>query len=97
MAVSTDLRELVNSKRSEIIAAGAAAGASNFSVLFPEPHDDTDPEIEFIADFQPGLSLLDRINLINALDDLLGRRTHVFVRQAIPLYFMSLEHESTPL
>lgn len=73
------LRELLQERRNEILALAEQHGAYNVrifgSVARNEPRPDSD--IDFLVDFKPGYGLIDRIALIQDLQDLLGRDVDV--------------------
>ncbi|NEP89613.1 MAG: nucleotidyltransferase family protein [Okeania sp. SIO2C2] len=94
------IREILQQKREEILHLAAQHGASNIrifgSVARNEEREDSD--IDFLVDMESDRSLLDRIGLIQDLEDLLGRKVDVatvkglresfrerIISQAIPL------------
>lgn len=91
---------MLKQKREEILYLAAQHGASNIrifgSVARNEEREDSD--IDFLVDMESDRSLLDRIGLIQDLEDLLGRKVDVatvkglresfrerIITQAIPL------------
>ncbi len=73
------IREMLQQKREEILNLAAQHGASNIrifgSVARNEEREDSD--IDFLVDMESDRSLLDRIGLIQDLEDLLGRKVDV--------------------
>ncbi|OZH52541.1 DNA polymerase subunit beta [Hydrocoleum sp. CS-953] len=73
------IREILQQKREEILNLAAQHGASNIrifgSVARNEEREDSD--IDFLVDMESDRSLLDRIGLIQDLEDLLGRKVDV--------------------
>ncbi|MEX2238858.1 MAG: hypothetical protein WEB00_15140 [Dehalococcoidia bacterium] len=84
MAVRTDLRLEVVSRKDEILALAREHGAHNLSVRFPRYDFYDMPEVEFLADMDKDSSLLDRANLLGELSDLLGVQAMVFNRESLP-------------
>jgi uncharacterized protein len=74
-----EIRELLMAKREEIIAIAAKHGAYNVrifgSVARGEARPDSD--VDFLVEIKKGRSLLDRIGLIQDLEDLLERKVDV--------------------
>ncbi|MBW4523161.1 MAG: nucleotidyltransferase family protein [Scytolyngbya sp. HA4215-MV1] len=73
------IEELLQDKREEILAIAAKHGAYNVrvfgSVARGEAREDSD--VDFLVEIEPCRSLLDRIGLIQDLEDLLGRKIDV--------------------
>jgi len=74
-----DIRALVESKKDEIIRIAAEHGAHNIRVFGSVARDeaDTESDIDFLVEFEPGTSLLTHAGLVVALEDLLGRKVDV--------------------
>lgn len=74
-----DMRELLESKREEILRIARAHGARNVrvfgSVARGEAAETSD--IDFLVDFEPGTSLLQHGAMIAELEELLGRKVDV--------------------
>ena len=72
-------KQVLENKREEILQIAAQYGASNVrifgSVARGEARSDSD--VDFLVELEPGRSLLDRIALIQALEDLLARKVDV--------------------
>ncbi len=84
-----NIRELVQAKRAEILQLAAQYGASNVrlfgSVARNEARSDSD--VDFLIDLERDWSLLDRIALIQDLEDLLGRKVDVVTAKGLREYF----------
>ena len=74
-----EIQALLRQKRAEILAIAAKHGASNVrifgSVARGEARPDSD--VDFLVDIEACRSLLDRIGMIQDLEDLLGRKVDV--------------------
>lgn len=74
-----DIRQVVESKREDILRLAAEHGARNVrlfgSVARGEASENSD--VDFLVEFEPGTSLLTHAGLIVALEDLLGRHVDV--------------------
>ena len=77
MAVT--LRELVQEKREEILSIARKNRAYNVRIFGSVARGDEreDSDVDFLVDMEPGHSLLDRIGLMQDLEDLLGRKVDV--------------------
>ena len=77
--MATNLRELIQEKRKEILKIAHQYGAYNLrifgSVARGEERQDSD--VDFLVDMESDLNLLDRIGLMQDLEDLLGRKVDV--------------------
>jgi uncharacterized protein len=95
------LRDLIISKREEILSIAAQYDAANVRIFGSVARGDDRPEsdVDFLVDVQRQWSLFDHIGLIQDLEDLLGRKvdlipTHSIrefwrdriLREAIPLF-----------
>lgn len=73
------IAEILGDKREEILAIAADHGASNVrifgSVARGEARPDSD--VDFLVSLEKGRNLLDRIGLIQDLEDLLNRKVDV--------------------
>ncbi len=76
--------DLVQKKRTEILAIAAHHGASNVRV-FGSVAQETSAEnnLDFLVELEPNRSLLDRIGLMQDLEDLLGRKVHVVTERGL--------------
>ncbi|HAJ62627.1 MAG TPA: DNA polymerase subunit beta [Cyanobacteria bacterium UBA8543] len=74
-----DIAELLQEKREEILSLATKHGASNVrifgSVVRGEARQDSD--VDFLVELESNRSLLDRVALIQDLEDLLGRKVDV--------------------
>ncbi|MEX0267927.1 nucleotidyltransferase family protein [Leptolyngbyaceae cyanobacterium UHCC 1019] len=74
-----EIAEVLGKKREEILAIAAHHGASNVrifgSVARGEARPDSD--VDFLVNLEKGRNLLDRISLIQDLEDLLNRKVDV--------------------
>lgn len=80
-----DVRELLESRREEILRIAADHGARNVRVFGSAARGETDEEsdIDFLVEFEPGTSLFRHAALIVALQDLLGRNVDVAPEKAL--------------
>ena len=71
--------ELLKQKREEILKIAAQHGASNVRVFgsVVRGQANADSDVDFIVEMESGRSLLDRIALIQDLEDFLGRKVDV--------------------
>ncbi len=80
--------ELVKSKRADILEIATRHGARNVrlfgSVARGEARPDSD--IDVLVEFESGRTLLDRIGMIQDLEDLLGRKVDVVTEKALHRY-----------
>ncbi len=83
------IKEILQQKREEILYLAAQHGASNVrifgSVARGEEREDSD--IDFLVDMDSDRTLLDRIGLIQDLEDLLGRKVDVATFKGLREYF----------
>ncbi|GAB4282268.1 MAG: nucleotidyltransferase [Oscillatoriaceae cyanobacterium] len=77
--MTTSLRELLQENREEIIKIATKHGAYNLrifgSVARGEERQDSD--VDFLVEMESDRNLLDRIGLMQDLEDLLGRKVDV--------------------
>ncbi len=73
------LLELLEKRRSEILALAEQHGAYNVRVFGSVARGDTtvESDIDFLVEFKPGHGLIDRIALMQELEDLLGYEVDV--------------------
>lgn len=71
--------ELLKQKREEIFQIAAKHGASNIRIFgsVARGEENADSDVDFIVEMESGRSLLDRIALIQDLEDFLGRKVDV--------------------
>jgi len=94
------MRELLESKRDEILRIARAHGARNVRVFGSAARGDADEtsDVDFLVEFEPGTSLLQHGAMIAELEELLGRKVDVapektlregvrdrVLREAVPL------------
>lgn len=74
-----EIKELLQEKRTEILKIAAQYGASNVRIFGSVARGEAKPDsdIDFLMDIQAGRSLLNRIALIQDLEDLLNRKVDV--------------------
>ena len=77
--MATTLRKLVQEKREEILSIAAQYRADNVRIFgsVARGEDREDSDVDFLVDMEPEHSLLDRIGLMQDLEDLLGRKVDV--------------------
>ena len=70
------IREILQQKREEILNLAAQHGASNIRIFGSVARDEEgeDSDIDFLVDMESDRSLLDRIGLIQDLEDILARK-----------------------
>ena len=70
------IREILQQKREEILNLAAQHGASNIRIFGSVARDEEgeDSDIDFLVDLESDRSLLDRIGLIQDLEDILARK-----------------------
>ena len=73
------LRNLVESKREEILALAAKHKARHVRLFGSAARGDERPDsdVDFLVEFEPGARLMDRLRMMVELEDLLGRRVDV--------------------
>ncbi len=72
-------KKILQEKRSEIFEIAKNHGASNIRIFGSVARDEAtaNSDIDFLMDIEPGKNLLDRIALIQDLEDLLGCKVDV--------------------
>ena len=72
-------KKILQEKRSEILEIAKNHGASNIRIFGSVARDEAtaNSDIDFLMDIEPGKNLLDRIALIQDLEDLLGCKVDV--------------------
>ena len=73
------INELLGQKRAEILSLAAKYGASDIRIFGSVARGtaDTDSDIDFLVDLEPGRSLFDLGGLLTDLQQLLGRNVDV--------------------
>jgi uncharacterized protein len=79
------LRELVQSKREEILALAAQHRARDVRLFGSAARGDerADSDVDFLVEFEPGARLMDRLRMMVELEDLLGRRVDVLAERSL--------------
>lgn len=77
--MAATLRELVQEKREEILSIATKNGAYNVRIFgsVARGEDNENSDVDFLVDMEAGRNLLDRIGLMQDLEDLLGRKVDV--------------------
>lgn len=79
------LEQVVQTKRTEILAAAARHGAKNVRVFGSLARGEAGPtsDVDFLVELEPGRSLLDHAALVLDLEQLLGVRVDVASERAL--------------
>lgn len=82
-------REILQQKREEILSLAAQHGASNVRVFgsVARGEEQENSDVDFLVDMESDRSLLDRIGLIQDLEDLLGKKVDVATVSGLRDYF----------
>ncbi len=94
------LRELLKEKREEILSIATKYGAFNVRIFGSVARGDetADSDVDFLVELEPGRNLLDRIALMQDLEDLLGRKVDVATVKGLREYFRDhILNEAVPL
>jgi hypothetical protein len=77
--------ELIKAKRADILRLAAQHGARNVRVFGSVARGEAcpDSDIDVLVEIEPGRTLLDRIGLMQDLEDLLGRKVDVVTEKAL--------------
>jgi predicted nucleotidyltransferase len=80
-----DTRQLVQTRRDEILRIAASHGASNLRIFGSVARGDSKPgcDIDFLVHLEPGRSLLDHVALMQGLEDLLGHKIDVVTEDGL--------------
>ncbi len=87
-------------KRKEILQIASRHGAQNLRIFGSQVKGtaDKDSDIDVLVEFEEGRSLLDRIALIQDLEDLLGMKVDVVTEKALhPVIRDEILQEAVPL
>ena len=94
------LRELLKEKREEILSIATKYGAFNVRIFGSVARGDetADSDVDFLVELEPGRNLLDRIALMQDLEDLLEREVDVATVKGLREYFRDrILNEAVPL
>jgi hypothetical protein len=94
------LKELLTEKRDEILSLATKYGAFNVRIFGSVARGDetADSDVDFLVELEPGRNLLDRIALIQDLEDLLGTKVDVATVKGLREYFRDrILNEAVPL
>jgi hypothetical protein len=94
------LRELLKEKREEILSIATKYGAFNVRIFgsVARGEETADSDVDFLVELEPGRNLLDRIALIQDLEDLLERKVDVATVKGLREYFRDrILNEAVPL
>ena len=85
---SMGIAELLGEKRREILATATRHGASNLRIFGSVARGDAGPDsdVDFLVDFDSESSLLDHVDLLQDLEDLLGRHVDIVSARALHWY-----------
>lgn len=74
-----NIGELLKEKREDILRIATQHGASNVRIFGSVARGEAKPDsdVDFLVELEPGRSLLDRVALIQDLEDLLGTKVDV--------------------
>ena len=95
-----NLKELLKEKREEILSIATKYGAFNVRIFGSVARGDetADSDVDFLVELEPGRNLLDRIALIQDLEDLLERKVDVAAVKGLREYFRDrILNEAVPL
>ena len=94
------LRELLKEKREEILSIATKYGAFNVRIFgsVARGEETADSDVDFLVELEPGRNLLDRIALMQDLEDLLERKVDVATVKGLREYFRDrILNEAVPL
>jgi predicted nucleotidyltransferase len=94
------LKELLKEKREEILSIATKYGAFNVRIFgsVARGEETADSDVDFLVELEPGRNLLDRIALMQDLEDLLGRKVDVATVKGLREYFRDrILNEAVPL
>lgn len=82
------IKELLRSKREEILRIAARNGARNVCVFGSAARGEAGPDsdVDLLVEWEPGRSLLDHAALMQDLEDLLVTKVDVVTRDALHRY-----------
>ncbi|GAB4188992.1 MAG: nucleotidyltransferase [Coleofasciculaceae cyanobacterium] len=94
------LKELLKEKREEILSIAAKNGAFNVRIFgsVARGEETADSDVDLLVELEPDRNLLDRIALMQDLEDLLGRKVDVATVKGLRKYFRDrILNEAVPL
>lgn len=94
------LKELLKEKREEILSIATKYGAFNVRIFgsVARGEETADSDVDFLVELEPGRNLLDRIALMQDLEDLLERKVDVATVKGLREYFRDrILNEAVPL
>lgn len=94
------LSNLLKEKREEILSIAAKHGATNVQIFgsVARGEENADSDVDFLVELESGRSLLDRIALIQDLEDLLGKKVDVATVKGLREYIRDrILSEAVPL
>lgn len=94
------IKELLKEKREEILSIATKYGAFNVRIFgsVARGEDTADSDVDFLVELEPGRNLLDRIALMQDLEDLLERKVDVATVKGLREYFRDrILNEAVPL
>ncbi len=80
-----DVKDILKSKREDILRIAAKYGASNVRVFGSVARGEAGAEsdVDLLIDFEPGRSLLDHVALLQDLEDILSLKVDVVNEKAL--------------
>jgi uncharacterized protein len=83
--MTTNLRSLLDEKRSAILETARRHGARNVRIFgsVARGEDDEESDLDFLVEMEPGRSLLDHAALLLDLENLLGCKVDVLSEKGI--------------
>jgi predicted nucleotidyltransferase len=79
------VKDILKSKREDILRIAAKYGASNVRVFGSVARGEAGPEsdVDLLIDFEPGRSLMDHVALLQDLEDILSLKVDVVNEKAL--------------
>lgn len=94
------IKEILESKREEILLLAARHGARNVRIFGSVARGEAAPasDVDFLVELEEGRSLLDHVALLQDLEDILCRRVDVVNEKALHWYIRErVRQEAVPL
>ena len=95
-----EIEELLKDQREDILSIARNHGARNVRVFGSAARGEAreDSDVDFLVEMEPGRSLLDRVALIQDLEDQLGVKVDVVTEKALHGYIRErVPEENLPL